>query len=103
RSVSLELELDRAVRLVSLSTGGEMRGTIRSVDERRQTVQVSITVEGQAVELSLEVTRGAAIRLEGKSVGLGTLGKGMPVLLRLDGQKRSVVGLWALTAREGTP
>ena len=51
--------------------------------------------DGQAVEFSLEVKKGAAIRLDGKSVALTALKKDMPVLLRLDAARRIAVGVWA--------
>jgi RNA polymerase sigma factor (sigma-70 family) len=96
RGVSLELELDRAIRLVALNPGWEVRGTMRSVDERKQTIRVALNVDGQVTELLLGLKPSAAIWMEGKAVALDALRKEMPILLRLDAEKRRVVGVWAL-------
>jgi RNA polymerase sigma factor (sigma-70 family) len=95
RAVVLELGLDRSVRLVSLDAGRDVRGTVRAVDGAKQTILVAIKSDEREVELALEVQKGAPVRLDGKAAALGALKKDMPVLLRLDADRRTAVGVWA--------
>jgi hypothetical protein len=95
-AVGLTLQIDQSVRLVTLYPTDHLRGVLRSTAPAKRTVLVALQGGGSAFDLGLEVKKGAAIRLEGKSVSLGDLKKGMPVLLRLSADRRTVVGLWAM-------
>jgi hypothetical protein len=94
--VAFDLNLDRSVRLITLDATGDVRGVVRSTDAAKRLVRVALKQGEATVELALELKKDTTPRLEGKAVGLGDLKADMPVLLRLDADRRMVVGLWAL-------
>jgi hypothetical protein len=96
RAVALDLNRDRSVRLIILDATGDVSGAVRSTDAARRLVRVALKQGEATVELALELKKDATIRLGGKAVVLGDLKAEMPVLLRLDADRRTVVGLWAL-------
>jgi hypothetical protein len=98
-AVGLTLQIDQSIRLVTLYPTDHLRGVLRLADPAERTVRVALQGAGSAIDLGLEVKKGAAVRLEGKSVSLGDLKKGMPVLLRLSADRRTVVSLWAMRPR----
>jgi RNA polymerase sigma factor (sigma-70 family) len=95
-AVALVLQIDQSVRLATLYPTGDLQGVVRSVDGAKRIVRVALQGSGNAAELGLEVNNDAVIRLEGQTVAPGDLKQDMPVLLRLDADRRAVVGLWAM-------
>jgi hypothetical protein len=98
RNIALILDTDKSIRLAILHPDNDIYAVVRSVDVSKRTILVALKGDRNEVELGLEVKESATIRLEGKSVALDELKKDMRVLLRLDGDRRAITGLWALPA-----
>ncbi len=81
------------------STTGDLFGSIIKVDLAAGTVEVMLKISGRRderkVTLNLPLDKAARIRLLGKDVPHQEILPKMPVRLKLQNDRRTVVGLWA--------
>ncbi len=94
-SVTLRLTEDRKTVTGIRVAPPTARGVVKAVDAAKGSITVTVGVKGDARDVTYEVEKGAAVRVDGKEAKLADVKPGTPVELLLSPEDGGVVGLRA--------